>query len=223
MSSDWYLDPCILLTRCCRCCVFHVAPHHTHRDSLGALAGAIKEFGGGVVIISHHNEFTTALCPEKWTVGDGKCVMTGAPQVLTREKVEFKVQEEVTDAFGNTIKVRQCARGVSEQHGVSMCRGQQQLRWGVEQHGYSSRVQQRAGRQRRPSPRSKLTRRTLLHLSLLHSTLTPSCTRHPSLTLTTQVKGPKKELSRKEKKAKAKERAARKARGEEVSESEDEL
>jgi hypothetical protein len=26
--------------------------------------------------------------------------------VLTREKVEFKVQEEVTDAFGNTIKVK---------------------------------------------------------------------------------------------------------------------
>jgi elongation factor 3 len=35
------------------------------------------------------------------------------------------------------------------------------------------------------------------------------------------VKGPKKELSRKEKKAKAKERAARKARGEEVTDSED--
>jgi elongation factor 3 len=113
--------------------------NYLDRDSLGALAGAIREFGGGVVIISHHNEFTTALCPEKWTVGEGKCVVTGAPQVMTREKVEFKVQEEVTDAFGNTIK----------------------------------------------------------------------------------VKGPKKELSRKEKKAKAKERAARKARGEEVSDSEE--
>jgi hypothetical protein len=53
----------------------------TCRDSLGALAGAIREFGGGVVIISHHNEFTTALCPEKWTVAEGKCVVTGAPQV----------------------------------------------------------------------------------------------------------------------------------------------
>ena len=75
-------------------------------DSLGALAGAIKEFGGGVVIISHHNEFTTALCPEKWTVGGGKVEVTGAPQVMTREKVEFTVQEEVMDAFGNTIKVK---------------------------------------------------------------------------------------------------------------------
>jgi energy-coupling factor transporter ATP-binding protein EcfA2 len=55
--------------------------NYLDRDSLGALAGAIREFGGGVVIISHHNEFTTALCPEKWTVADGKCVVTGAPQV----------------------------------------------------------------------------------------------------------------------------------------------
>jgi elongation factor 3 len=80
--------------------------NYLDRDSLGALAGAIREFGGGVVIISHHNEFTTALCPEKWTVGGGRVEVTGAPQVMTREKVEFTVQEEVTDAFGNTIKVK---------------------------------------------------------------------------------------------------------------------
>lgn len=80
--------------------------NYLDRDSLGALAGAIKEFGGGVVIISHHNEFTSALCPENWTVGGGKVDITGAPQINTREKVEFKVQEEVTDAFGNTIKVK---------------------------------------------------------------------------------------------------------------------
>lgn len=80
--------------------------NYLDRESLGALAGAIKEFGGGVVIISHHNEFTSALCPENWTVADGKVVVTGAPQVLTREKVEFKVQEDVVDAFGNTIKVK---------------------------------------------------------------------------------------------------------------------
>jgi len=114
--------------------------NYLDRDSLGALAGAIRTFGGGVVIISHHNEFTTALCPEKWTVGGGKCVVTGAPEINTKEKIEFKVQEEVLDAFGNTIK----------------------------------------------------------------------------------VKGPKKELSRKEKKAREKARAARRARGEEVSDSEDE-
>lgn len=81
-------------------------PSALRSDSLGALAGAIREFGGGVVIISHHNEFTSALCPEKWTVGGGKVDVTGAPQVMTKEKVEFTVQEEVIDAFGNTIKVK---------------------------------------------------------------------------------------------------------------------
>jgi hypothetical protein len=97
---------CVWVPASSICLYRHAAAAAACRDSLGALAGAIKEFGGGVVIISHHNEFTTALCPEKWTVAEGKCVVTGAPQVLTREKVEFKVQEEVTDAFGNTIKVR---------------------------------------------------------------------------------------------------------------------
>ncbi len=84
----------------------HPTQPTTPRDSLGALAGAIREFGGGVVIISHHNEFTSALCPEKWTVGGGKVEVTGAPQINTREKVEFTVQEEVMDAFGNTIKIK---------------------------------------------------------------------------------------------------------------------
>jgi ATPase subunit of ABC transporter with duplicated ATPase domains len=36
------------------------------RDSLGALTGALIEFGGGVIIISHQFEFTNAICKEKW-------------------------------------------------------------------------------------------------------------------------------------------------------------
>jgi elongation factor 3 len=81
--------------------------NYLDRESLGALAGAIREFGGGVIIISHHNEFTSSLCPEKWSVADGKVVITGAPQVGRGEKIEeFKAPEEVLDAFGNTIKVK---------------------------------------------------------------------------------------------------------------------
>merc|ERR1719408_437269 len=34
------------------------------RDSLGALATAIKNYAGGVIIISHQREFYSALCPE---------------------------------------------------------------------------------------------------------------------------------------------------------------
>ncbi|KAK9829689.1 hypothetical protein WJX72_007361 [[Myrmecia] bisecta] len=42
------------------------------RESLGALANAIKAWEGSVVMISHNNEFTSALCNETWTVADGR-------------------------------------------------------------------------------------------------------------------------------------------------------
>ncbi|KAG2423269.1 hypothetical protein HXX76_015419 [Chlamydomonas incerta] len=46
--------------------------NYLDRDSLGALAQAIKEFGGGVVMISHHSEFVGALANEIWDLKDGK-------------------------------------------------------------------------------------------------------------------------------------------------------
>ncbi|WFD31774.1 [NU+] prion formation protein 1 [Malassezia sp. CBS 17886] len=42
------------------------------REALGGLAVAIREWGGAVVIISHNNEFISALCPELWRVEDGR-------------------------------------------------------------------------------------------------------------------------------------------------------
>jgi elongation factor 3 len=80
--------------------------NYLDRDSLGALAGAIKEFGGGVIIISHNAEFTDALCPEKWHVNDGVLKITGANREMKAEKIEIKEQETVTDAFGNVTKVK---------------------------------------------------------------------------------------------------------------------
>jgi elongation factor 3 len=43
----------------------------------GSPTQAIKDFGGGIVIISHHNEFVSALCNERWIVGGGKMVRRG--------------------------------------------------------------------------------------------------------------------------------------------------
>lgn len=45
--------------------------NYLDRDSLGALADAIKVFEGGVVMISHNAEFTSELCAETWVVKDG--------------------------------------------------------------------------------------------------------------------------------------------------------
>ena len=50
--------------------------------TLGALAGAIREYGGGVLMITHNNEFSGALCNEIWNVEAGKLVEArrlGAP------------------------------------------------------------------------------------------------------------------------------------------------
>ena len=55
--------------------------NYLDRDSLGALAVAIREWSGGVVMISHNSEFVGALCPEQWHVADGKLVQKGIAQV----------------------------------------------------------------------------------------------------------------------------------------------
>jgi len=46
--------------------------NYLDRDSLGGLATAIRDWGGAVVIISHNQEFVSALCPEIWTVENGR-------------------------------------------------------------------------------------------------------------------------------------------------------
>ncbi len=80
--------------------------NYLDRSSLSSLTSALKNFGGGVILITHHGEFAKAICSETWTVGGGKLVVTGqSAALLAAEKLEWKRQEEMTDAFGNTIKV----------------------------------------------------------------------------------------------------------------------
>eukprot|EP00209_Acetabularia_acetabulum_P000278 EC094774.1.p3 GENE.EC094774.1~~EC094774.1.p3 ORF type:complete len:110 (+),score=10.98 EC094774.1:106-435(+) len=82
------------------------------------MAGAIKDYQGGVIIISHNSEFTAKLCPEQWFVAKGEMTMTGNDYKIRKEKkveksLEFSVQEEVTDALGNTIKVKAPKKSMS--------------------------------------------------------------------------------------------------------------
>lgn len=48
--------------------------NYLDRESLGGLSHAIKEFKGGVIVISHNNEFVSALCSEQWTVENGRVI-----------------------------------------------------------------------------------------------------------------------------------------------------
>ena len=47
------------------------------RDSLGGLAVAIRDYKGGVVMISHNEEFVGALCPEQWHIANGRLTHKG--------------------------------------------------------------------------------------------------------------------------------------------------
>ncbi|EQC26925.1 hypothetical protein SDRG_15257 [Saprolegnia diclina VS20] len=94
LAAAMWLNPHIL--------VLDEPTNFLDRDSLGALAGAIKEFGGGVVLISHHREFTDALAIETWNVVAGQLSIEGqVPEDKT--KIEQIDAEESVDAFGNKV------------------------------------------------------------------------------------------------------------------------
>ena len=80
--------------------------NYLDRDSLGALSNAIKGFGGGVVLISHHHEFTAELSSEFWNVEAGVLTIDGQVGGTSKEKIEWKQEEEMKDAFGNVTKVK---------------------------------------------------------------------------------------------------------------------
>eukprot|EP01066_Platyproteum_vivax_P014734 Platyproteum_vivax@DN6589_c0_g1_i1.p1 len=88
--------------------------NYLDRDSLGALANAIEEFEGGVVIISHHYEFTNQICKETWEVEDGMLTRSGEFTQIA-EKVKTDVgPDEMIDAMGNVVKVKKSKKNMSK-------------------------------------------------------------------------------------------------------------
>lgn len=80
--------------------------NYLDRDSLGALASALKQFEGGVVIISHAGEFINATTTERWIVGGGVVRTEGETWSIASAKLTKGAQaDEVVDAAGNVIKV----------------------------------------------------------------------------------------------------------------------
>jgi len=83
--------------------------NYLDRESLGALAGAIETFDGGVVIISHNNEFTQALCPETWIMDAGHLETKGDADWMLKQDTKIEDQSkitEMTDAAGNVSAVK---------------------------------------------------------------------------------------------------------------------
>jgi len=83
--------------------------NYLDRESLGALASAIETFDGGVVIISHNNEFCQQLCPETWVMDAGHLETKGDSDWMLKQDDKIADQEqitEVTDAAGNVTKIK---------------------------------------------------------------------------------------------------------------------
>lgn len=82
--------------------------NYLDRESLGALADAIRDFQGGVVMISHNNEFTEALCTEQWAMKDGRLTVYGeVPQENAGDITLVDLsKEDKMDASGNVTKAK---------------------------------------------------------------------------------------------------------------------
>merc|ERR1712238_170913 len=83
--------------------------NYLDRESLGALAGAIEEFDGGVVMITHNNEFRSSLCPETWVMDAGHLETKGDADWMLNQDTKISDQQqltEMTDAAGNVSKVK---------------------------------------------------------------------------------------------------------------------
>jgi len=91
--------------------------NYLDRESLGALAGAIEGFDGGIIIISHNNEFVSKLCPETWVMDAGHLETKGDADWMLKQDTKIEDQQqlqEMTDAAGNKIEIKQAKKKLSK-------------------------------------------------------------------------------------------------------------
>merc|ERR1712150_31122 len=82
--------------------------NYLDRESLGALANAIKSYEGGVVLITHNKEFADETTRETWVVANNRCDVKGDAEweKYAQEAVELGLgQGDQVDAAGNKVEV----------------------------------------------------------------------------------------------------------------------
>jgi elongation factor 3 len=90
--------------------------NYLDRESLGALAHAIQEFEGGVVIISHNDDFCSKLCKETWVLELGHLDCKGDAEWMKKAEEAAVNQTQLTemvDGGGNTIKLKAKGKSLS--------------------------------------------------------------------------------------------------------------
>jgi len=93
--------------------------NYLDRESLGALAGAIREFDGGVIMISHNSQFIDTLCPQIWHLENNTLNVKGdADWMREANKIKIDDKEEqkegvTEDKFGNTVVIKKAKKTLS--------------------------------------------------------------------------------------------------------------
>ncbi|WRT67620.1 uncharacterized protein IL334_004592 [Kwoniella shivajii] len=83
--------------------------NYLDRESLAALIAALKNFEGGVLIITHNREFSESICSEVWAMRDGYLEASGHNWVEGQgsgERIDKKKDDDDEveyDALGNPI------------------------------------------------------------------------------------------------------------------------
>jgi len=78
--------------------------NYLDRDGLGALVRGLEDFQGGVVIISHNEEFCNSVCQQKWVMEAGRLREEG--EIQLDEDIQDQVgPDEMYDESGNKIEV----------------------------------------------------------------------------------------------------------------------
>jgi len=81
--------------------------NYLDRDGLGALVLAIKDYEGGVLIISHNKEFCDGVATEKWIMNKGLLRIEGeSVDTSAKDEAGNKGPEVVYDGAGNKIDVQ---------------------------------------------------------------------------------------------------------------------
>lgn len=84
--------------------------NYLDREALGALAKAINDFEGGVVLITHNQEFADVTTRETWVVANNTCDIKGDADWTTyaAEAIELDLsyKEDRSDAMGNKIELK---------------------------------------------------------------------------------------------------------------------
>jgi len=81
--------------------------NYLDREGLGALVLAIRDYKGGVLIISHNKEFCDGVATEKWIMAKGLLRIEGESKADENEAKDGNVgPDEVYDGAGNKIAVK---------------------------------------------------------------------------------------------------------------------